>query len=70
MSTGGSRIPISYVRFYSLSGVPEIAPQSFKAYRCVIPNVTPSEFHICYTGIPKPARPPAFAGRKVGVEAE
>lgn len=57
-----------YMQRYSVSGAVEVTPETLKSYRCAIPNVTPAEFHICYTGIPKPARAPEYAGRTASDE--
>ena len=64
----GPAVAQIFMRKYSVSGAVEITPKTLKAFRCAIPNVTPAEFHICYTGIPKPKRAPEFAGRTAADE--
>jgi sphingomyelin phosphodiesterase acid-like 3 len=53
-----------YMRFYGVSAAPEFTEAMFPIYRCAIANMTPTEFLLCWSGIPKPTSPLPYPDRK------
>jgi hypothetical protein len=53
-----------YTKYYTVSAAPEFTEQTFPIYRCAIGNITPAEFLMCLSGVPKPKMPHPYPDRK------